>query len=95
MPRYKQLIHPVEALLPGDSMFEWTHDCTNAVNNILVLVFTRLKLRLPDHTLPFDLYVGFNDDVYTEILSQVSVGHECNVVAHINPLKLYYAKKPL
>ena len=76
MPRYKQLIRPVEALLPGDSTFEWTHDCTDAVNNILALVFTRLKLRLPDHTLPFDLYVGFDDDVDTAILSQASVGHE-------------------
>ena len=76
MPRYKQLICPVEALLPVDSMFEWTYNCTDAVNNILVLVFTRLKLRLPDHTLPFDLYVGFDDDVDTAILSQASAGHK-------------------
>ena len=76
MPRYKQLIRPVEALLPGDSTFEWTRDCTDAVNNILALVFTRLKLRLPDHQLPFDLYVGFDNDVDTAILSQTSAGHE-------------------
>ena len=66
----------MEALLPGDSTFEWTHDCTDAVNNILALVFTRLKLRLPDHQLPFDLYVGFDDDVDNAILSQTLVGHE-------------------
>ena len=76
MPRYKQLIRPVEALLPGDSTFEWTRDCTDAVNNILALVFTRLKLRLPDRRLPCDLYVGFNDDVDTASLSQASAGHE-------------------
>ena len=76
MPRYKQLIRPVEALLPGDSTFEWTHDCIDAVNNILALVFTRLKLHLPDHQLPFDLYVGFDDDVDNAILSQTLVGHE-------------------
>ena len=76
MPRYKQLIRPVEALLPVDSTFEWTRDCTNAVNNILALVFTRLKLCLLDHMLPFDLYVGFDDDVNTGILSQTSAGHE-------------------
>ena len=76
MPRYKQLIRPVEALLPGDSTFKWTRNCTDAANNILALVFTRLKLRLPDHQLPFDLYVGFNDDVDTAILSQTSTGHE-------------------
>ena len=76
MPKYKQLIHPVEALLPGDITFEWMHDCTNAVNNILALVFTRLKLRLPDHQLPFDLYVGFDDDADTAVLSQILAGHE-------------------
>lgn len=63
-------------MLPVDSMFEWTHNCTDAVNNILALVFTRLKLRLPDHTLPFDLYVGFDDDVDTVVLSQTLAGHE-------------------
>ena len=66
----------MEALLPVDSPFEWTRNCTDAVNNILVLVFTRLKLRLPDHTLPFDLYVGFDNDINTTILSQASAGHE-------------------
>ena len=66
----------MEALLPGDSTFEWTRDCTDAVNNNLALVFTRLKLRLPDHQLPFDLYVGFDNDVDTAILLQTSVGHE-------------------
>ena len=76
MPRYKQLIHPVEALLPVDSTFEWTRNCTDAVSNILALVFTCLKLRLPDHTLPFDLYVGFDDDVDTAIFSQTWAGHE-------------------
>ena len=76
MPRYKQLIRPVEALLPGDSTFEWTRDCTDAVNNILVVVFTHLKLHLPDHQLPFDLYIGFDDVVDTAILSQTSAGHE-------------------
>ena len=76
MPRYKQLIRPVEALLPVDSTFEWTSDCTDTVNNILALVFTCLKLRLPDRTLPFDLYVGFDNDVDTAILSQVLAGHE-------------------
>ena len=76
MPRYKQLICPVEALLPVDSTFEWTHSCTDAVNSILALVFTRLKLRLPDHTLPFDLHVGFDDDIDTAILSQALAGHE-------------------
>ena len=76
VPRYKQLIRPVEALLPVDSTFEWTRNCTNAVNNILALVFNCLKLRLPDHTLPFDLYIGFDDHVDTVILSQALVGHE-------------------
>ena len=66
----------MEALLPGDSTFEWARDCTDAVNNILALVFTRLKLRLPDHQLPFDLYVGFDNDVNTAILLQTSAGHE-------------------
>ena len=66
----------MEAFLPVDSPFERTRNCTDAVNNILVLVFTRLKLRLPDHQLPFDLYVGFDDDVDTAILSQTSAGCE-------------------
>ena len=68
MLRHKQLIRPLEALLPGGSTFEWTRDCTDAVNNILAMVFARLKLRLPDHQLPFDLYVGFGDDVDIAIL---------------------------
>ena len=76
MSRYKQLIRPVEALLPVDSTFEWTRNCTDAVNKILALVLTRLKLHLPDHTLPFELYVDFNDDVNTAILSQALAGHE-------------------
>ena len=76
MPSYKQLIRPVKALLPIDSKFEWTRNCTDAVKNILALVFTCLKLRLPDKMLPFELYVGFDDDVDTVILSQALAGHE-------------------
>lgn len=61
IPDYKRHVSPLEALLAATTSFEWTQECTDALNVMLRHVFSRLRLRLPDFSAPFRLHPDFDD----------------------------------
>ena len=57
MPDYKRAVKPILRLLSGDSDGMWKIKHTTALNNIVELVFRRLKLGLVDMQLGAQIYV--------------------------------------
>ncbi len=70
IPNYKQLVRPIEALLTRRCNPKWTEPCTNALNKLVKLIFSRVRLELPDCNKPFFIYPGVHDGVGAVVIAQ-------------------------
>ena len=70
IPKYKELVKPLEALLGRQQKAVWKQKHTTLLNTLLALVFHRLQLHLPDPYAPILIYPGVRDDVSTIVMTQ-------------------------
>ena len=63
IPGYKALVRPIEALLSPKTHPVWTVSCTRALNQLLSVIFARVRLTAANPTGQLTLYPSVSDNV--------------------------------
>ncbi len=63
VPEFKQLVAPLEALLSPASDGLWTQECTQACNNLVQVIFSRITLHSADPYKPLVCYPSVQGEV--------------------------------
>ena len=70
IPNFKEEIRPIEALLSRkDTAAMWNADCTAALNQLVALIFHRMRLGLIDYAQPVDLYTRCTSHTVCTVLT--------------------------
>ena len=69
LPEFKHLVASIEMLLMGRGTVMWTEQCTTLLNQLLELIYGRLRLCLPDPTQPFTLHPDFDNTHMVAVLT--------------------------
>jgi Reverse transcriptase (RNA-dependent DNA polymerase)/RNase H-like domain found in reverse transcriptase len=70
IPGFAQLARPLTQLLKKDKKFEWTTECTTALNELIKIVTSNPVLHRPNYDLPFTLEVDASQYATGAILYQ-------------------------
>jgi hypothetical protein len=70
IPGYAHITRPINALLKKDKPFEWTDECTEAMNKLIEAVTSNPVLQRPDYDRPFFLEVDASQFATGAILAQ-------------------------
>jgi RNase H-like domain found in reverse transcriptase/Reverse transcriptase (RNA-dependent DNA polymerase) len=91
---FAQLARPLTQLLKKDKKFEWTDECTRALNELIGIVTSDPVLHRPNYDLPFTLEVDASQYTTGAILYQPNdKGRLCPVGYHshtLNPAEQGY-----
>jgi RNase H-like domain found in reverse transcriptase/Reverse transcriptase (RNA-dependent DNA polymerase)/Retroviral aspartyl protease len=86
---FAQLARPLTQLLKKDRKFEWTDECTTALNELIKIVTSDPVLHRPNYNLPFTLEVDASQYATGAILYQPNdKGRLCPVGYHSHTLNL-------
>jgi RNase H-like domain found in reverse transcriptase len=70
IPNFSHLVHPLNELLKKNKKFEWTEECTEAVDKLIKAVISNPVLLCPDFKKPFILEVDASQYATGAILYQ-------------------------
>jgi hypothetical protein len=79
---FLHLAHPLNELLKKDKKFEWTEECTQAVNALIKAVMSNPVLLCPDYKKPFVLEVDALQYATRAILYQQDVDEHWHPVGY-------------
>jgi RNase H-like domain found in reverse transcriptase/Reverse transcriptase (RNA-dependent DNA polymerase) len=94
IPRFAHLARPLTQLLKKEKKFEWTDECTKALDDLIRIVASDPVLHRPDYTKPFTVEVDASQYATGAILYQENEeGRLCPVGYHshtLNPAERGY-----
>jgi RNase H-like domain found in reverse transcriptase/Reverse transcriptase (RNA-dependent DNA polymerase) len=94
IPRFAHLARPLTQLLKKEKKFEWTDECTKALDELIRIVASDPVLHRPDYTKPFTVEVDASQYATGAILYQENdEGRLCPVGYHshtLNPAERGY-----
>jgi RNase H-like domain found in reverse transcriptase/Reverse transcriptase (RNA-dependent DNA polymerase) len=94
IPRFAHLAQPLTQLLKKEKKFEWTDECTKALDELIRIVASDPVLHRPDYTKPFTVEVDASQYATGAILYQENdEGRLCPVGYHshtLNPAERGY-----
>jgi RNase H-like domain found in reverse transcriptase len=94
IPGFAHLVQPITQLLKKEKKFEWTDECTEALNKLIKIVSSDLVLQRPNYEKPFTLEVDASQYTTGAILYQENEeGKLCPVGYHshtLNPMERGY-----
>ena len=70
VPKFKEMVKPIEKLLTPKGPGVWTEVCTDALNSILRCIKQRLTLATADPYAPMEVYVSVGEETGLAIITQ-------------------------